>query len=962
MAARGGRGGWAGDKTKRYMMVGTKDALPAGGKTGVVAPVPINTPSLRQEIQGDNGGTAAINRSGSGGGWGSAVVSSASANSAAGQSIASGKGKGRRDGSGRQRGDDVFTRHFPDLRAGLEQAEKLDAVTKASSKVAPLRKPKSEPAKDQGPSLRPRAMLKPTGSAGGGSTATAAAQAAIADAVHNRVATAPKPEERRRPMASFADEISSKSRWAERPLQEGGSRGRGAGRGTGGTWEMNKERGRDSGQSGHGFERAERGRRDAFPEKEDRRSFRQNSNRSAMNSTRGRESIFGSGAHVGVASSTQDSTSKGSSTTPSTTYVRQHGPPPRKVATPATTPAPAAQQEQPLVSQQPTRSSAYSASKPSSDQSHGDPWGKSAETPSKWRSASPSIPQPAMDAPPEAPPMPDSPSSQSGSYVRAHGPPRRSGWEGQADERGETSVSSSCPDHDAGGEPTSRFGGSWGTPEQGQNAMDKDSSAGIERTQSGRWREPAGSLAPPPHPTNTRWKEPKEEPRAGARRWKAREDGQMGGGRWGRSAEEDADIDDSSAAPPTMASSPSLNSSWKESADDGWGLEVPKHARGDSDMSATASTSEKLEQQEQPLEGGGGSVEVGVGADVSSEKPAEGLDAKVSSVTPAEGIPSENATSFGGSFAQQQQAHPVIPKSSWEPQLPRGAGGDLWETPGNGRDHHTQQQRPGQAGASTSGGSSRPWSDPWGTSGFGLSASGDQRPGSIASFLDNAPEEPRKDRYLPPALRNRNPSHENEEEAANIPLAAEEIDTNRSSLPDVASADVSAQDLVMSGGGSMRTDSPDGSSAMKAPLYEQQQQQQQQQVPLEEWQQGGAQASRRSQQNQTAHAMEPQLQQQQPVHQSHQPASQPLHLHEHANLDRGYQRNPSEGFSSFQPQKHQMQDPGLHQFQAEHFQAQAYQNQQPASRGPLPEQHLPRHQYQSDHLPVQRQHYNQVQV
>ncbi|CAM9665287.1 unnamed protein product, partial [Ectocarpus fasciculatus] len=126
-----------------------------------------------------------------------------------------GKGKGRRDGSGRQRGDDVFTRHFPDLRAGLEQAEKLDAVTKASSRVAPLRKPKSEPAKDQGPSLRPRAMLKPTGSAGGGSAATAAAQAAIADAVHNRVATAPKPEERRRPMASFADEISTKSRWAE---------------------------------------------------------------------------------------------------------------------------------------------------------------------------------------------------------------------------------------------------------------------------------------------------------------------------------------------------------------------------------------------------------------------------------------------------------------------------------------------------------------------------------------------------------------------------------------------------------------------------------------------------------------------------------------------------------------------------------------------------------------------------
>lgn len=32
-----------------------------------------------------------------------------------------------------------------------------------------------------------------------------------------------------------------------------------------------------------------------------------------------------------------------------------------------------------------------------------------------------------------------------------------------------------------------------------------------------------------------------------------------------------------------------------------------------------------------------------------------------------------------------------------------------------------------------------------------------------------------------------------------------------------------------------------------------------------------------------------------------QPA-QPLHLHEHAHLDRGFQRNPAESFSSFQPQ------------------------------------------------------------
>lgn len=144
------------------MMVGTKDASPVGGKTGVVAPVPINTPSLRQEIhgsQGDSAGVTAMNRSSTGGGWGSVVgaPSAGDRNGAAG-----GKGRERGGGGGgrSQGGDDVFTRHFPDLRAGLEQAERLDAVTKASSKVAPLRKPKPEPAKDQGPSLRPRGRVR----------------------------------------------------------------------------------------------------------------------------------------------------------------------------------------------------------------------------------------------------------------------------------------------------------------------------------------------------------------------------------------------------------------------------------------------------------------------------------------------------------------------------------------------------------------------------------------------------------------------------------------------------------------------------------------------------------------------------------------------------------------------------------------------------------------------------------
>lgn len=139
-------------------MVGTKDSLPTGTKSGVVAPVPINTPSLRQEIhgsQGENTGISSISRSSAGGGWGT-IAGISPAGNASDETSGSGKGTGRVGGDRSQGGDDVFTRHFPDLRAGLEQAEKLDAVTKASSKVAPLRKPKPESAKDHGPSLRPR--------------------------------------------------------------------------------------------------------------------------------------------------------------------------------------------------------------------------------------------------------------------------------------------------------------------------------------------------------------------------------------------------------------------------------------------------------------------------------------------------------------------------------------------------------------------------------------------------------------------------------------------------------------------------------------------------------------------------------------------------------------------------------------------------------------------------------------
>lgn len=709
-------------------------------------------------------------------------------------------------------------------------------------------------------------MLKPTGSAGGGSAATAAAQAAIADAVHNRVASAPKPEERRRPVTSFADEISSKSRWTERSPQQGVDRARrggrgGEGRGFGGSaWETSKEGSQGFGKGGRGFDRGGRGG-DALHDK-DRGSLRHTPDRSSMNNTRGRESIFGTGGHVGAANSSQDSTTNAGTKTPTTTYVRQHGPPPRKPA--AATPAPTAQHDHPPVVQQPTRSSAYSASTRSSDQSREDTWGKSAEISPKWRSA-----QQSADTPPEAPPTLDSPSIQSASYVRAHGPPRRTGREAQADEHSASSASFSRQEHDAGGESTSRFGGSWGASEQSRAVIDKESSGGVERTLSGRWKEPADSLAPPPPPTNTRWKEPKEDPKAGARRWKTKEEGQTGSGRWGRSTEEEGDMDGGSAAAASLVPSPSESSSWKESPSDGWGLEVDK--RADEEMPATASTPENLEQQQR-----GDSVgiaAIGAGGGLPGEKHAEVPSTEEPAVTTAQDISTaEDESTFRGSFTQQQQGQPVIRTASWEPQLPRGGGGDLWDTQGHGRDSHPQQQGPGQGGPSTTGGASQPWSDPWGTSGFGLPASGDQGSGSMASFLDT--DEPRKDRYLPPALRNRTPSQGNQEDSANVPSVDDGTETIPSTLQDVASTDVPAQDLVISGGGSIGAAPPDGTRTAKGSLYEQQeqeqQQQRQQQAPLEDWQQGGAQASRQLQQDQPGRPVDQQLHQQHPIHQSHQ--------------------------------------------------------------------------------------------
>ena len=738
----------------------------------------------------------------------------------------------------------------------------------------------------------PAAMLKPTGSAGGGSAATAAAQAAIADAVHNRVVPAPKVEETRRPVPSFADEISTKSRWSERPpSQDGGTRGRGGGRDAegrsgGGAWGTHREGGRGGGKAGRSFDRGDRGGRDSFQDK-DRRHVRQNSDRSANTSSRARESIFGSGSHVGAVNSNQDITSSASTKAPTSTYVRQHGPPPRKAATPA--PA-LAQQEGPPASQRPTSSSSQSASTRGDEQCDGDPWNASAEASSKWRSSSAASAQQPADPPAEAPAAFDSTSTSSTSYVRTHGPPRRASREGQGDEQGEGLSTTTRPDHDASGEVTSRFGDSWGALEQGHGSVDRDSMGSGERTLSGRWKEPTSSLAPPPAPTSNRWKEPKEEPRAVPRRWKSREEGHMGSGRWGR--EDNGDADSNGVVAPAVSSSPSQSSSWR--ADDSWALEGGEHARRDTDVTTTAATSENVERQHSPDDDEGVALGVGSGVTAPPENTADGVtvSADASGPSTSQDISPDDATAFRGSFAQQQQAQSGMRTASWEPQLPRG--GDLWENPGHGHESLPQKQGQVRASPPVPGGSSQPWGDPWGTSGFGLSTSGDQGSNAMASFLANEPDGPRKGRYLPPALRNRTPSEGTQGDAATTSSVEQETETNPPSLPEVAVANVSPQDLAMpGGGGGIGASSPGGADLTKAPLYEQpppppqqqqqqpqpqsqppppppQQQQQQPQAPLEEWQQRGAQAPHRAQQDETGHPVEHQLHQRRPIHQPHQ--------------------------------------------------------------------------------------------
>lgn len=703
-------------------------------------------------------------------------------------------------------------------------------------------------------------MLKPTGSEGGGSAATAAAQAAIADAVHNRVATARKPEERRKNETSFADEIGSKSRWPGRSaLEDGGGRGRlGGGGGGRGGWETSRGRGRDRG-GGRGYDR-NRGSRDDSQDN-GRRSGGWSSDRST-NNTRARESIFGSGAHIGMGNPEHENAGAGPKAL-TTTYVRQHGPPPRKAPTPGASSvriqAPTQQQEQAPASEHPVLST-HSASPRLGCQPDADPWSGTDDT-SKWRS--PPSPSAQPISAPEAIPTLESASPHSGSYVRTHGPPRRpnslSSREGLGDEQGSATISSrpeggqaTGRDFDTSGEDASRYGGSWGGSEHGRGGTERDSLGGGDRTLSGRWKVPAASLAPPPTPTNTRWKEPREEPiapRVGVRKWKSggRDEGQIESARWSRDAEDAGHVDGS--CDPDASPSPTQNGSWNESAEGGWRLHGAENRDGVELPSTSAG-----EKKEQEVDSGGVKPETGAAAVAVTSGESVGIasasvDINVSSTSTVKEESPGDVPSFQTSFVPQRStvAQPVIRTTSWEPQLPRGS--DAWSAAGHGRDTQGDNQGPGQSGSSGSG-ASQPWSDPWGTSGFGISTGNDQGSSAIASLLGNSgPGEPRKDRYLPPALRNRTTSEGNQADVSNMPTDDQESETTSTPLPeDVASTDVSTQDLVIPGtGGMVGAGTSGGPAAPKAPVYEQQQ------TPLKEWQQDDSQAPHRGQQDQSAH-------------------------------------------------------------------------------------------------------------
>ncbi|CAM9115344.1 unnamed protein product [Discosporangium mesarthrocarpum] len=678
---------------------------------------------------------------------------------------------------------------------------------------------------------------------------------------------------------------------------------------------------------------------------------------------------------------------------PVTTYVRQHGPPPRKLSSQA----PAAKQ-QPPPTHQPVRSAAYSAGGGSKTQSASDPWDATSADANKWR---PPVSSSQEEAPaPQPTPTPSSSSPKAEPYVRMYGPPRRSlatdnDAEGQED-RG-TSPGRSRAGHgghgigrdstDSGGAegPSRSFRGAWGGSDaQGRGSKTGESGAGDRPVPSGgRWKEPP--TPPAPAPMNTRWKEPKEELSGlgTGSKWRSRDDSGAaavggGGARWSRGLGETegerapdtrqaSDGLPSSAPLPlstVLSATPALvtSTTWKDPAMGKW---QPESDGVREEASAVIGPYFKTPEPEK--------AQVSKSMEPTSAASMEDVTASTSSAavtvgttTPSlvSGGPADVPSSYVSPF--NQSAAPLPRTTSWEPQLPR-AGEHTWSAPSHGHESQGDGQGQGQGGSSTQ---AAPWGDPWGTSGFSVPTDGDGSSGGMASFL---PSEHRKDRYLPPALRNRASSQESQGDTAPTMPTTE-------ATPAPTSSKVTAethQEMLLPGTVTVAGVGA-GLDVGGSPHFDQQQQQ-----TIHNWQedQQKAQQHTHQQAQEQAQRVQAVLPIEQPLHQQQSPnppqqqkqfqqqSQAQLQVPQHMQLrdQRAHQDQEFRPESVSAPQSFQQQDQHQHQvqeqvqrhrFQPEHFRHQHFQHSQHQTlqdqvlHSPM-QDHLQHHQFHPDHPPRQ---------
>ncbi|CAM9215663.1 unnamed protein product [Choristocarpus tenellus] len=726
------------------------------------------------------------------------------------------------------------------------------------------------------------------------------------------------------------------------------------------TWERNregaKELGRDriGGRDGVlGSERSwdrDSWGNEGFQDKEhDRGGATWNRDRDRGSGTRDRECGF-SGVH--------GHTSGGSNLAPVTTYVRQHGPPPRKLASQQ----PPVQNQQEAPTHQPTRSSAYSSrsSSTSKPYSKSDAWDLSISETNKQHS--PSSPAAKADSASVTTPTPASTSSpQSGCYVRTYGPPRCSPSGGDAaeelDEQG-TRPTNHRPgghvlegDEDPGTESVPRsFGGSWGESEP-QDQGSKSGDVGGEQLSSGRWKE---TIAPPvPAPTNSRWKEPKEDPAvgSGACRWKVRDEAPAipGQGRWTRGLGESGGEDSTTSTP--------NNASWKGRTDEEW---KPEADGVGENLSPVSGRFTKKAEEEQGQDGDNAESGLPDGGVIKGAATTTGSG--TSPVLTGGGSP-DVPQPYRSPFTQSAATLPHT--TSWEPQLPR-AGEHTWSAPS--REPQTEQ---GQGHGSTGQGS-QPWGDPWGTSGFNVPTDGEGSSAGMASLL---PSEHRKDRYLPPALRNRDSAQGSQGDTPVTPVAVPEAAPAPPPSDCPTQVGTSHQDMLLPG---TVANMGCGADITGSAHFEQQQ-------VMQDWQE----------EQKHPHKSQPILQVEEPLHQQqqqqqHQPQQQPqqqkkfqqqvqesqrIQLHEQrSSHDQEYRPEHTSvpPLPHEESRQHQTQDQvQCHHFQPEHFRHQHFRhNHQPVISQPLQDQvrhnpiqdRLQQHHFQPEHAQRQQLHLQHSQM